>query len=75
MYISRTVPYRKTSETLNLEKRIDALIKTKPFPQEKKIGEKLFNVFLKHIPKDKQDYYKREGIPYGKDGIYTLKVK
>lgn len=71
----RQIPYRKTAEVLAIEKRINALIAIKPFPLEKKIGEKLFNVFLKNIPQEEQDYYREAGIPFGKDGIYTLKVK
>lgn len=75
MHISREIPYRKIPETLREEKRINTYIKTDPLRLEINLHEKLFNVFLKAIPKDKQEKYRKEGIPYGEGGIYTLKIK
>jgi hypothetical protein len=71
----RYVPYIKNGETLRMEKKLDAYIKSKPLPTEKVIGEKWFNIFLNNIPKDRREHYAKVGIPYGADGIYTLRSK
>lgn len=73
--IKREIPYIKSSEILKLEKRIDAYIASNPLRLDIEIYPQLFKVFLKGIPKDKQNRYEANGIPYGKDGIYTLKLK
>lgn len=72
MYLKRTIPYMSTGEVMRAEKRIDAYIERCPLTLQIQCVPSLFNVFLKQIPKNQQIRYIREGIPYGKDGIYTL---
>jgi hypothetical protein len=76
MYVlPREIPYRSTSETFATEKKINDYIKKNPLILEIPVGEKMFEVFLKAIPKDKREHYRKVGIPYGTDGFYTLRVK
>lgn len=73
--IKRQIPYIPTAQVVRLEKKINEYIKTNPLPLEKIISKDMFNTFLKNIPERNRSKYEKEGIPFGPDGIYTLKVK
>lgn len=64
--------YRKTDETLKIEKQICqylSQVKNK-LPLDKAIGEKLFNVLLKEMPKNSGVDYRKHGISFLYNDIY-----
>jgi hypothetical protein len=71
----RDVPYLRTGTIAKEELVIDMYIEKRPLILNIDLPERMFSVFLKEIPKDKRDNYKQYGIPYGNDGIYTLRLK
>ena len=63
--LKQTIPYDAyDKEVAKVSKDISKYIALKPLPLDKKISNKFFEVFLKKIPADQRDKYKREGIPF-----------
>ncbi len=75
MHLNRQIPYLRTGEIAKQELVIDSYIEKRPLVLNIDLPARMFSIFLKEISKDKQEYYKQHGIPYGKDGLYTLRLK
>jgi hypothetical protein len=73
--LNRDIPYLRTGAIAKEELVIDMYIQKRPLVLNINLPERIFSVFLKEIPKAKHEHYKQHGIPYGKDGIYTLRLK
>lgn len=69
----RPIPYFSNPEIVKYEKQIDEYIARHRLPLTIMVSNRMFDAFMKAIPKKEQPEYAK-GIPYGVDGIYTLKV-
>jgi hypothetical protein len=63
--VKEPIPYDKNKrEVMQASKEVSKYITVKPFPTTKRIGKRLFPIFLKAIPSEQRDKYKRDGIPF-----------